>query len=125
MPHTTSTTCGTCHVIGGWVPGTTTFNMAGVTTHMNSTLNIRTDLATGSCGACHGLPPPPNPDPLPTVTNPAGYTVTGTHPSGRPYLTADASSCGTCHVVGSAPTGGTISMAGVATHRNGILNFNP
>jgi hypothetical protein len=52
-----------------------------------------------------------------TTTSPAGYTITGTHPASKPYIT----SCGVCHTVGS---GNPITM-GVSTHTNGVLNFNP
>jgi hypothetical protein len=103
MPHTTNTKCGVCHVIGGWVPGTTTFNMSGVATHNNSTINILAGLSTASCGACHALPP-----------------VSAAHPSVavQPYV----ANCGICHPVGP---GNPITMTGVATHNNGTINFNP
>jgi hypothetical protein len=102
-PHTTSKTCGVCHVIGGWVPGTTTFDMSGVATHANGTVNIRSDLPTASCSACHSLPPTAAPHPL---------------ASAKPYVT----SCSVCHPVGA---GDPITMTGVSTHRNGTVDFNP
>jgi hypothetical protein len=103
-PHTTSRTCGVCHVIGGPVAGTTTFNMAGVATHMNGTVNIRADLPTANCSNCHGGLPPNN----------------GIHPTAaqKSYIT----SCSVCHPVGA---GNPISMSGVSTHNNGVINFNP
>jgi hypothetical protein len=101
MPHTTNNKCGICHVIGGWVSGTTTFNMSGVTTHNNGTINILSGLPTASCGACHGLPPG-NPHPSVAV---------------KSYV----ANCGICHVVGP---GNPITM-GISTHNNGTTNFNP
>jgi hypothetical protein len=102
-PHTSSKTCGVCHVISGWVPGTTTFDMSGLTSHGNGTVNVRTDLPTATCNACHGVPP-------------AGSA----HPSAaqKSYVP----SCGVCHPVGS---GNPISMSGVSTHNNNAVNFNP
>jgi hypothetical protein len=109
MPHTSNTKCGVCHVIGGWVAGTTTFDMAGVTTHNNGTTNILAGLPTASCtNTCHsgtgnGLPP-----------------VLAAHPTvaARAYVV----NCGICHPVGS---GNSFSMSGVGTHDNGTINFNP
>lgn len=101
MPHTTNTKCGVCHVIGGWVPGTTTFNMSGVATHNNGTINILAGLPTASCGACHGLPPG-SPHPAVAV---------------KSYV----ANCGICHLVGP---GNPITMA-IPTHNNGTINFNP
>jgi hypothetical protein len=102
MPHTTNTLCGVCHVIGGWVPGTTTFNMSGVATHNNGTIDILSGLPTASCGACHGLPP-----------------VNGIHPlvATKAYV----ANCGICHPVGP---GNPITM-GIPTHNNGVINFIP
>ena len=102
MPHTTNTKCGTCHLIGGWVAGTTTFNMSGVTTHNNGTINFLAGLPTANCGACHSLPP-----------------TSGGHPSvaTKSYV----ANCGICHVVGA---GNPITM-GISTHNNGTINFNP
>ncbi len=102
MPHTTNTKCGTCHVIGGWVTGTTTFNMSGVTTHNNGTINILAGLPTASCGACHGLPP-----------------VSAIHPAVA--ANAYVANCGICHPVGP---GNPITM-GISTHDNGVVNFIP
>jgi hypothetical protein len=101
MPHTTNSKCGTCHVIGGWVSGTTTFDMSGVTTHQNGTINFLAGLPTASCSACHTLPP------------------TSGHPSvaTKSYV----ANCGICHLVGA---GNPITM-GISTHQNGVVNFNP
>jgi hypothetical protein len=108
MPHTANTKCGVCHLIGGWVAGTTTFDMSGVATHRNGAVNFLAGLPTASCGNCHagtgnGLPP-----------------VLAAHPTvaARPYV----ANCGICHPVGS---GNPISMSGVGTHDNGTINFNP
>ena len=102
MPHTTNTKCGVCHVIGGWVPATTTFNMSGVATHDNGTINVLAGLPTSSCGACHGLPP-----------------VTAAHPTvaAKAYV----ANCGVCHLVGP---GNPITM-GISTHDDGVINFIP
>ncbi|MDD2539719.1 MAG: putative Ig domain-containing protein [Desulfuromonadaceae bacterium] len=102
MPHTTNTKCGVCHVIGGWVPGTTTFNMSGVATHNNGTINILAGLPTASCVACHALPP-----------------VSAIHPAVA--VKAYVANCGICHPVGP---GNPITM-GISTHNNGTINFNP
>ena len=103
MPHTTNTKCGTCHLIGGWVSGTTTFDMSGVTSHRNDTINFLAGLPTANCEACHSLPP-----------------TSGGHPSvaTKSYV----ANCGICHVVGA---GNPISMSGISTHRNGVTTFNP
>lgn len=103
MPHTTNTRCGVCHLIGGWVAGTTTFNMSGVATHNNNTINFASGLPTASCGACHGLPPG---NPHPTI-------------AAKPYV----ANCGVCHPVG---TGNPITMPNsLTTHDNNTINFNP
>jgi len=102
MSHTTNTLCGICHVIGGWVTGTTTFDMSGVATHNNGTTDILAGLPTANCGACHGLPP-----------------VSAIHPSVA--VKTYVANCGICHPVGP---GNPITM-GISTHDNGVINFNP
>jgi hypothetical protein len=104
MPHTANTKCGVCHLIGGWVPGTTTFDMTGVATHENGTINFLAGLPTASCVACHGLPP-----------------VSANHPAVA--TKAYVANCGICHPVGP---GNPITMpASLTTHDNGTINFNP
>jgi hypothetical protein len=103
MPHTTNTKCGVCHVIGGWVSGTTTFNMTGVATHDNGTINILAGLPTATCGACHGVPP-----------------VSTIHPAVA--VKAYAANCGICHPVNP---GNPITINGLGTHSNGTINYIP
>jgi hypothetical protein len=109
MPHTANRLCGICHVIGGWVTGTTTFDMSGVATHDNGTINILAGLPTASCtSSCHAGPAPGLPP------------LIAAHPTvaARPYVV----NCGICHPVGS---GNPFSMSGVTTHDNGVINYNP